>query len=52
MPYGVHLIPSCSAFNKGCSTVEKKMKMVPLLNVATELLGQNKVIFDDQPAYD
>ena len=23
-PYGVHLIPSCSAFNEGCSTIENK----------------------------
>ena len=22
-PYGVYLIPSCSALNEGCSTVEK-----------------------------
>ena len=35
------------------------IEMVPLLNVVTgtlhsnhELLGQNKLIFDDQPAYD
>ena len=35
------------------------IEMVPLLNVVTgtlhsnhELLGQNELIFDDQPAYD
>ena len=22
MPYGVYLLPSCPAFNEGCSTVE------------------------------
>ena len=52
MPYGVHLVPSCSAFNEVCSTVENNYEMVSFLNVVTGATGQNKLIYDEQPAYD
>ena len=59
-PYGVHLIPSCSALNADCNTVENNYGMMPLLNVVTEdyttitaiILGQKKIMFDDKSAYD
>ena len=43
MHYGVHLIPSCSAFNEGCSrpTVENNYEMVPFLNVVTGTTQQS-----------
>ena len=57
-PYGVYLIPSCSALNEGCSTVENNYGNGALIKVVTgttpqyELLRQNKLIYDDQPSYD
>ena len=30
-PYGVYLIPSCSALNEGCSTVENNYKNSALI---------------------
>ena len=52
MPYEWHLIPS--------ALLQRTMEMMPLLSVMTcqqsqqyyELLGLNKIIFDDQPTYD
>ena len=41
MPYGVHLVPSCSAFNEGCSTVDNNYEMVPFLNVVTGTTQQS-----------